>query len=549
MNELAEANSNSIYQIQLFQTSFPFYFRQIYSYDVYSPPDPPAPQDPSFHNYHVEQLVPLHVNEPNVIYGHVDRVVMQNKDCEEKKVHPKTDGCGACGNCPCNCHTRKPAGGRLSDLILFRYDIDKKSKGRVRKKRFLSKLKGDLSSNNQWPDDDTTLLQMSLLKKLPSIKKPVVDECGAYHYKSCGHRGPNCPECYNCTCVPIKDHPSLSLMDMDEYVSAALHPNFTIPDKYDPIMRQEVSYEPLQYTDQSPSDYQRLREILSHRSRMDPAYAGGFISPAPAQQTQEILKLLIDLMDNKQDVKAYKTSNTFHNPHDWMYVVNTDSFAYKIGQNKFMDILPLNQLEQQQKKVMFIDDRPRFGIQMPAREPSKPLYGKLDNVAELYKNFKEISPVPVNQLLKPVNKMFELQAKQQVENERQYQSFMQALKIKRETDTKSGSKDDQDVKSRPEKNQIEAIANLYKKYVQILNKLEKHEAALWPKTKKLVLTLEKANKNETTLMKVPPNHVVLKWDSGILLGEEQVEPSHVETDSETSGELEKEDNEFVSWRV
>lgn len=199
---------------------FLYIFSQSYTYDVYTPPEPPAQPDLSAYGYHVEKIKPSPVHEPTILFGHIDRVVVQNKDCVEKVEHPRTDGCGACGNCPCNCHTRnqevKPFDFFTrdnSDVIILRYDKNNKNKGRVRKKRFISQLKIDknnLDSNYnkkyyRSADDDTTLLQMSFLKRLPSLKKPVVDECGAYHYKSCGHRSPTCPECYNCTCLPIRD--------------------------------------------------------------------------------------------------------------------------------------------------------------------------------------------------------------------------------------------------------------------------------------------------------------------------------------------------------
>lgn len=544
---------------------FSYTFSQSYSYDVYTPPEPPAHPGLSAHGYHVEQLKPLPAQEPAVLFGHIDRVVVQNKDCDEKVEYPKTDGCGACGNCPCNCHTRNQ-GGKLSDyltrgnsdIIILRYDKSNKPKGRVRKKRFLSKLKTDknkIDNSNikkyRSTDDDTTLLQLSFLKKLPKLKKPVVDECGAYHYKSCGHRSTNCPECYNCTCLPIKN----SHTDMDELVSAALDPNFVIPDKYDPIMRQEVSSEPNQYTDQSKADYQRLTEVLQQRSRMDPGYAGGLISPPPAKQTQEMLELLIDLMDNKQDVKAYKQSKTFQNPHDWMYVVDTDSLAYKVGQNQYMDVLPLNQLEHH-NKVKYIDNRPRFGIQLPAREPPKPLYGQIDNVAELYKTFKQNSPVSIQELIAPVNKILDFQAKQQVEDEKRKESLLKAFKVKRDTRLSDRNKTlnsiDQPTRRRPPWNQtaVEVIDNLYQKYIKILNQIEQQEAlSQEPQTQKFVLKVKKEDKSKLPEKKEPPNFVVLKEDSGILLGDEvpssQLADNSFESESETSDQVD-ENYEFIS---
>lgn len=406
----------------------------------------------------------------------------------------------------------------------------------------------DTSSNYGLQDDDPTLLQMSLLKKLTSIKEPIVDKCKAYHYQSCGHRGPDCPECYNCTCVPIKGtSTSSNSIDMDEMVSIALDPNFVIPDKYDPIMRQEVSSEPLQYTDQSLNDYQRLTDMLKQRSSMDPAYAGGFLSPPPAQQMQDIIKLLIDLMDNKQDVKAYKASKTFENPHDWMYIVNTDKLAYKIGMNQFMDALPLNQLEQQQKKIKFIDDRPRNEIKMPARTPSKPIYSQIDNVAELYNNFKETSPVSVQQLLVPVNRVLSLQATQQSRHEQMLEDFRKSLKIKRdtkETDHKGHNSIEEHVKSRSGTNRTdgELLKSLYRKYVKIVNSIENQEAQEDQKqnSKKNVENEEIAEEKETKNKEVPPNYVVFKGDSRVLLGD-GVGSSQLESDLEMSNHEEEDD--------
>lgn len=537
------------------------YFSKSLSYEVYTPPEPPADPGLVSYGYLVERLKPSYEKEKTVLYGHIDRLVVQNKDCDEKYEYVKTDGCGSCGNCPCTCH-KQHHGGKLSklfsrgshDVTDFRYD---KTIGRVRKKRFVPNLKNNkknVNYNKKYRSaDDDTLLQLSFFKKTPFAPKPKTDPCASYKYTSCGRRGPDCPECYNCTCVPVKDAHHHN-KDMDEMVSAALDSNFVIPDKYDPIMRQEVSVEPLQYTDQSMADYQRLTKILQQQTDLDPKYMGGLMSPPPAKQTQELIKLLIDLVDSKQDVRAYQQSNSFQNPHDWMYVVDTDSPAYKVGKQQYLDILPLNQLEHHQK-VNYIDDRPKVNLQMPAREPPKPLYGKIDTAAELYKTFQQHSPISVQQLLVPVNQILDVQAKNQVKDEKRLEKFLKVFKVRRnaeiiENKTLSNSKNTPSRNHMPtelgdEENYTNKLNNLYRKYKNILKDIENQKVPSQTPTTR-ILKVIKSDDTKFSKNKTLPKFVVLKQDSGVLLGDEEAsKASSKELDSEFS-ERYDDDGEFVS---
>uniref|UniRef100_A0A336MKF2 CSON003016 protein n=1 Tax=Culicoides sonorensis TaxID=179676 RepID=A0A336MKF2_CULSO len=97
---------------------------QSYNYDVYSPPEPPADPALSSYQYIVESVKPAAERQPAVLYGHVDRLVVPSEDCGEPKESPKpvVHGCGACGNCPCNCNSRTQtkkveSSGRLSDIF------------------------------------------------------------------------------------------------------------------------------------------------------------------------------------------------------------------------------------------------------------------------------------------------------------------------------------------------------------------------------------------------------------------------------------------------
>lgn len=367
------------------------------------------------YDYHVEKLKTDLVGPPDVLYGHIDRVLIPSKDCEPiQEDPPKKISCGACGRCPCTCSQK--SSGRFSkiladdsDIVIIRYDKALKNKNYTnslknkRKKRSIS---------------DDALLQKSLLDKT-LFKKSTTDKCSAYSYQSCGNR-PNCPSCYDCTCVPKASNSD------DETVSASL--NTQIPDKYDPIMRQELNIEPNPYIDRSLAEYQDLAHILSEKSGMNFDFPGGFLSPPPSQQMQQMIELLIDLMENKQDVKAYQSSNTFQNPHDWMYVVDSDAFAHKVGQHKSIDILPLKQLENEHK-IKYIDNRPLPFGKLPQRAPAKELYKILDRASEMYKEFKKTSPIPINTLLKPVNQVLEFQANKQVKEEQLFQKLRPKRRI------------------------------------------------------------------------------------------------------------------------
>lgn len=185
-----------------------------------------------------------------------------------------------------------------------------------------------------------------------------------------------------------------------------------MPEFYDPIVRQEPFHEPQQYTHMTPEHYQHLSKVLTKSTSLSPPTEGNFISPPPSQQTEEIIRLLIDLFESQKNIKEYRGANTFDNPRDWMFVISNDISANRINLNQFAEILPINEVE---KRMQELQKRPNQPVVIPPRRPD-PRYQFVDRMSQLY-NFKS-AKMPLPQLVEPLYRFLEWQAQQELNAEK-----------------------------------------------------------------------------------------------------------------------------------
>lgn len=195
-----------------------------------------------------------------------------------------------------------------------------------------------------------------------------------------------------------------------EKVSASLS-TYQPPEQYDPIVRQEPAREPTQYTHMTPEHYQHLSRVLTQaRSSLAPQIPGGFISPPPSKQTEEIIRFLIDLFESQKKVQEYRSLPFFANPRDWMFLISTDVPASRIQQQRFVDVLPINEVQK-----LIAQGLPHQPIDLPERQPD-PRYRLVDRLSQLY-NVKTAN-VPVPQLVEPLYRVLDWQAQQELQLEK-----------------------------------------------------------------------------------------------------------------------------------
>lgn len=195
-----------------------------------------------------------------------------------------------------------------------------------------------------------------------------------------------------------------------EIVTASLA-TYKTPDQYDPIVRNEPAKEPTQYTQMTPDIYQHLGRVLNQaQSSLSVQNPGGFISPPPSKQTEDVIRLLIELFERRKNVQEYHGASSFNNPRDWMLLISTDVPVGQIQQQQFTEILPINEVQK-----LMATARPNQPIKLPPRQPD-PRYRLVDQLSKLYNI--ETANIPVPQLVEPLYRVLDWQAQQEVQAEK-----------------------------------------------------------------------------------------------------------------------------------